>query len=318
MNCSRITKSETPIILTHQWTDCTILGRHFERISVSAHVRDKYKIQMADLELAFFPGRTRRLFPQVRFHFIFQDEVMVSFDVKSLFTSVPVDQAKDAIREQLTKDNRQTAGTDMSIDTIMTLVDLCMISNFQFRNVHYALKDGLAMGSPSSPIMANLFMGKLEQAAISSFHTRPRIWFRYVDDIFAILKKHVVHEFLDHLNAQHASIQFTLEEENNKTLPFMDIRVERLGNGNLQTSVYRKPTHTGRYLNFDWNHPPSVKRSVVKSLISRTEYVSRNDGKEEEAHKITVDLLANNYPRNFIRQQEQRKQSQTHASHALN
>ena len=89
----------------------------------------------------------------------------------------------------------------------------------------------------------------------------------------------------------------------------MDIRVERLGNGHLQTSVYRKPTHTGRYLNFESNHPPSVKRSVVKSLISRTEYVSRNDGKEEEAHKITVDLLANNYPRNFIRQQEQRKQS---------
>ena len=199
----------------------------------------------------------------------------------------------------------------------MTLVDLCMISNFQFRNVHYALKDGLAMGSPSSPIIANLFMGKLEQAAISSFHTRPRIWFRYVDDIFAILKKHVVHDFLDHLNAQHASIQFTLEEENNKALPFMDIRVERLGNGHLQTSVYRKPTHTGRYLNFESNHPPSVKRSVVKSLISRTEYVSRNDGKEEEAHKITVDLLANNYPRYFIRQQEQRKQSQ-HASHALN
>ena len=109
---------------------------------------------------------------------------------------------------------------------------------------------------------------------------------------------------------QHASIQFTLEEENNETLPFMDIRVERLGNGHLQTSVYRKPTHTGRYLNFESNHPPSVKRSVVKSLISRTEYVSRNDGKEEEAHKITVDLLANNYPRNFIRQQEQRKQSQ--------
>ena len=84
----------------------------------------------------------------------------------------------------------------------------------------------------------------------------------------------------------------------------MDIRVEKLGNGHLQTSAYRKPTHTGRYLNFESNHPPSVKRSVVKSLISRTEFVSRNDGKEEEAHKITVDLLANNYPRNFIRQQD--------------
>ena len=46
-----------------------ILGRHFERVSVPAHVRDKYKILMADRELAFVSGRTRRLFPRVRFHF---------------------------------------------------------------------------------------------------------------------------------------------------------------------------------------------------------------------------------------------------------
>ena len=52
-----------------KWTDCTILGRHFERVSVPAHVRDKYKILMADRELAFVSGRTRRLFPRVRFHF---------------------------------------------------------------------------------------------------------------------------------------------------------------------------------------------------------------------------------------------------------
>ena len=52
-----------------QWTNCTILGRHFERVSVPAHVRDKYKILMADRELAFVSGRTRRLFPRVRFHF---------------------------------------------------------------------------------------------------------------------------------------------------------------------------------------------------------------------------------------------------------
>ena len=52
-----------------QWTNCTILGRHFGRVSVPAHVRDKYKILMADRELAFVSGRARRLFPRVRFHF---------------------------------------------------------------------------------------------------------------------------------------------------------------------------------------------------------------------------------------------------------
>ena len=52
-----------------QRTDCTILGRHFGLVSVPAYVRDKYKILMADRELAFVSGRARRLFPRVRFHF---------------------------------------------------------------------------------------------------------------------------------------------------------------------------------------------------------------------------------------------------------
>ena len=57
------------------------------------------------------------------------DEVMVSFDVKSLFTGVPIEKAKAAIREQLAADDGHLTPTDMTIETIMTLVDLCMISN---------------------------------------------------------------------------------------------------------------------------------------------------------------------------------------------
>ena len=52
-----------------QCATCTILGRHFERVSVPAHVRDKYKILMADREFAVVSGHTGRLFPRVCFHF---------------------------------------------------------------------------------------------------------------------------------------------------------------------------------------------------------------------------------------------------------
>ena len=60
---------EDLLIELDECATCTILGRHFERVSVSAHVRDKYKILMADCEFAVVSGRTRRLFPRVRFHF---------------------------------------------------------------------------------------------------------------------------------------------------------------------------------------------------------------------------------------------------------
>ena len=68
-NCARPTRGPVERRFLIEWTDCRILGRHFGRVSVPAHVHDKYKVLMADRELAFVSGRARRLFPRVRFHF---------------------------------------------------------------------------------------------------------------------------------------------------------------------------------------------------------------------------------------------------------
>ena len=112
-----------------------------------------------------------------------------------------------------------------------------------------------------------IYMGKLDEKAIPSFDgPKPKFWRRYVDDIFALLKKAKFRKFLTHLNAQHPNMRFTVETEKENRLPFLDLNVRRV-NGELTTKVYRKrPTHTGRYLRFDSNHPESAKRSVVRAL----------------------------------------------------
>ena len=176
---------------------------------------------------------------------------MISADVKSLFTSVPTMDALATIREILEADEDLKSQTGMTTSTLLDLVKLCMITNFKFRGNHYALTDGLAMGAPSSSVIANLYIGKLEEKAIPSFDgPKPKFWRRYVDDIFAILKKAVLGKFLMHLNAQHPKIRFTVDTEKENTLPFPDLNVRRVG-GELATSVYGKPMHTGRYLRFD-------------------------------------------------------------------
>ena len=145
-------------------------------------------------------------------------------------------------------------------------------------------------------------MTRLEERALEQFSPRPSTWLRFVDDVFSVVKKSAVHRLLDHLNNQHPSIQFTMEMEENGRLPFMDVSVERRKDGTLSTSVYRKATHTGRYLDFESNAPDSVKRSVAVSLFRRLDYVTAgSEAKKEEEHRIISDLEANNYPAHFIK-----------------
>ena len=231
-----------------------------------------------------------------------QDETMVSFDVKSLFTSVPVKRAAVAIEKILNDDETLRGRTTLSVNAIMSLVKLCLsMTSFQFRGAHYDLVDGLPMGSPASPCIANLFMAQFENEALASFHTKPKIWLRFVDDVFAIVKKHALEELLAHLNAKDSKIQFTVEREAEDRLPFMDVTVHRQQN-QLKTSVYRKPTHTGRYLSFDSHHPDSMKRSVVRALRTRVNYITIDEkSKRAEEQYIEDDLVQNGYPKSFIR-----------------
>ena len=82
---------------------------------------------------------------------------MMRFDIKSLFTSVSVDQASDVIRKILQQDKNLEKRTKLKVNHIMSLLDLCLTTTtFRFCETHYKLEDGLPMGSPVSPCVANL------------------------------------------------------------------------------------------------------------------------------------------------------------------
>ena len=119
-----------------------------------------------------------------------EDEVLVSFDVKSLFTSVPVQPAIDCVRKILLADPSWAVHSPISVSVIIELLTLCLEdTSFKFRGKFYRMTDGLAMGSPVSPIVANIFMENLERNAILTMKDRPRLWLRLVDDVFAIVKR---------------------------------------------------------------------------------------------------------------------------------
>ena len=121
------------------------------------------------------------------------------------------------------------------------------------------------MGSCISPLLANIFMEHNEKEALSSFHELPRIWIRYVDDISCVIKCDVINSFLSHINSKCPSI----EMEENGRLPFLDVEVFRNHDNILDTTIYHKPTHTNRYLQFDSHYPIHQKITITNSLYNR-------------------------------------------------
>ena len=96
--------------------------------------------------------------------------------------------------------------------------------------------------------------------------------------------------------------QFILEREKDRHLPFLDLNVSRGVQGNLETSVYRKTTHTDKYLAFDSHHPICHKKSVAKTLLWRADCLpSSLDSKAEERKYVSNVLKANGYTKNFLR-----------------
>ena len=107
---------------------------------------------------------------------------------------------------------------------------------------------------------------------------------------------------LSHLNSVEPSIQFILEREKDRHLPFLDLNVSRGVQGNLETSVYRKPTHTDKYLAFDSHHPICHKKSVAKTLLRRADCLpSWLDSKAEERKCVSNVLKANGCTKTFLR-----------------
>ena len=156
-----------------------------------------------------------------------EGECIISYDVAALFTSVPVKSALEVVKKKLEQDTELHQRTTMSIQNIMDLLECCLYNTyFLFQGKYFEQTQGAAMGSPVSPVLANLYMESFEDRALSSAVNPPRWWKRFVDDTFVILKKDHKEEFLLHINSVDPSIQFTKEEQKEDgSMPFLDILV---------------------------------------------------------------------------------------------
>ena len=167
-----------------------------------------------------------------------------SFDISSLFTNVPLSETIVICALYRSELNSLPFPEEVFIELMETATRSV---EFSFNNEMYQQNDGVAMESPLGPAFANIFVGFHEER-LFDYDQKPGVYFRYVDDIYTIFKTEAECDtFLKHLNSLHPALQLTFEKEENESLPFLDVLVEKSYTGFL-TSVYRKLPLIGQYI----------------------------------------------------------------------
>ena len=227
-----------------------------------------------------------------------KSESQVWFDEVSLFTSVPLKTAKTTVANRVGDDCTLRERTSPTVSELTKALDICLQSSFfVYNDVIYKQIFGSPIGSPLSTIIANMFMEEIEQTASNTYLKPPSLRVRYVDDSYAMMEKTEVKLFYDCLNTVSTSIKFTNKLEKSGQLAFLDISVQQMEDGSLATSVYRKPTHTDRYLQYTSYHPVNQKVCVALTLFSTANRItSNNEKKVEEFHQIIKTLQNNGFP----------------------
>ena len=223
------------------------------------------------------------------------DYKLVSFDVKSLFTSIPLQLALGCTETAI---NNSTIELPLPTDDLMDLLNLCLTSTyFQYNGKHYKQLHGTAMGSPVSVVVAEIVMQNIEERALATYKRTLPLWLRYVDDTFTAVHKDEIDDF----HEQNADIQFTKEIEENGKIPFLDCLVTR-DNNELRTTIYRKPTHTDRLLDQSSYNPTSHKATTIRTLTRRAQLVCDLPDSLTDENKYLHNVFnKNNYNRDFIR-----------------
>lgn len=225
--------------------------------------------------------------------------VVISLDVVSLFTNIPVELVIQIINNKweliepccnFTKDR-----------FIQTINFIFNNTYFAFNNKFYKQVFGTPMGSPLSPVLATMVMDALFDDVIPQLPFQLPFIKKYVDDVVCAVPSDKINVTLTLFNSFNPHIQFTIEEESQSSIPFLDTRIIRTADNVLILDWYRKPTSSGRYINYYSNHPIGQKLNIVSGLKNRILKIAHPTLHRKNLD-ILLDILCNNgYPKALIK-----------------
>ena len=224
------------------------------------------------------------------------EEFIVSFDVESLYPSVPVEDAFILYSEWIEQQDISDVDAKLLIRLMRIVLDQRWL---EYQGKIYSQKEGLFIGNALSPILAEIFMGSIEKS-IEDKSWFPRFWIRYVDDILAVVNRQSEEKILSELNILHANIKFTMEKEIEGKIPFLDLELSRQGHG-ISFNIYRKPTDAPLCIPRDSHHSWPHKMAAFESALYRMWRVPiSNKNRSDELRYICDMALLNGYEEEMV------------------
>jgi hypothetical protein len=177
---------------------------------------------------------------------------------------------------------------------------------FEFDNQYYKQNIGLVMGAPTSALIAETYLQNLEHNQIYKILTKYKImgYFRCVDDFLIIYDINNTHinTLIKEFNTVHPTIHFTIENEENNKLNFLDLTIYRK-HKKLDYTIYRKPTATDILIRNSSYHPIEHKLASINCLTNRLHsYPLSEKTKDTELNTIKTILQNNQYKLTHIQQ----------------
>ena len=188
-------------------------------------------------------------------------DICVSFDVTSLFTNIPLDETIQLIADRVYS-NDAVLTPPLTKLKFIEFMKLATSGVFMFNDELYVQTDGVAMGSPLAPTLANFFMAHIENKVLSNMdeNIKPKFYRRYVDDCFLIFNANQSYSnVLNIFNSAHENLAFTVEVAKDACIPFLDVEVI-VCNDKIETRVFRKKTNTNVILNWMAMAPDTWKK----------------------------------------------------------
>ena len=227
---------------------------------------------------------------------------MASLDVDSLFTNVPLDETIEICVNELFKSSQTVSG--LNKQQVLEMLWLTTKENFiLFDQKYYSQIDGVAMGSPLGPTLANIFLCYHETTWLKNCPKsfKPVYYKRYVDDIFVLFEKpEQVSRFVKYMNKRHKNIKFSFETEKDNSFSFLDVKICR-EKDKFTTSVFRKDTFSGVCTNFSSFVALQDKFDLVCKLLHKSFTIVSDFSKFHfEVETLKKTLHKNAYPTKFV------------------